>query len=75
MLELRCASFKTPVEFNHFFEGVGALHLNKEHVVDFYKDARNLKLEIVYCDRLQACVRALGIIFHKITGPFWRMLP
>ena len=67
--------------FNNFFEGAGALHFHKEHVIDFlgnYKDARNLKLEGVYCDatsdHLQACVRALGIIFHKITGPFWRML-
>ena len=75
---MRCASVKTPVEFNHFYEGVAALHLNKEHVVDFYKDASNLKLESVYSDatshHLQACVRALGIILNKITGPFWRML-
>ena len=58
------------------FKEQGALHFHKVHVVDFlgsYKDASNLKLKMT-SDHMQACVCALGIIFNKITGPFWRIL-
>ena len=50
-------------------------------IVDFlseYKGDLNLKLQSVLLDassvEIQSLIRALGIVFCKITGPWWEML-
>ena len=67
--------------FNNFFQGAAGLFFHRNHIIDFFdnfKDNRNLKLESVFLDalspELQALVRALGLIYYKVTGPFWNML-
>ena len=67
--------------FNNFFEGAASLFYHRNDVIDFlsnYKDSVNLKLESVLldakCDYVQALIRSLGIVFYKVTGPFWALL-
>ena len=67
--------------FNNFFQGAAALYYHRHEIQDFlgnYKDKLNLKLQSVLFDciskDLQNLARALGIIYFKITGPFWQLL-
>ena len=67
--------------FNNFFQGAATLYYHKDDILKFlhdYKENANLKLQSVYEDckspDLQALVKALGIVYYKITGPFWQML-
>ena len=67
--------------FNNFFEGSRGLFHHQSDIVDFlseYKGDLNLKLQSVLLDassvEIQSLIRALGIVFCKITGPWWEML-
>ena len=67
--------------FNNFFKGAASAFYHRLDIVPFlsgYRENVNMKLESVQLDasshELQALVRALGIIFYKITGPFWALL-
>ena len=43
-----------------------------------YRENLNLKLESVLadckCSSMKSLIRALGMIYYKVTGPFWDML-
>ena len=67
--------------FNNFFKGAASAFYHRLDIVQFlsgYRENVNMKLESVQLDasshELQALVRASGIIFYKITGPFWALL-
>ena len=67
--------------FNNFFQGAAGLFSHRDHIKQFftqYKDDLNLKLQSVLhdneSDEVNAIIRALGIIFFVVTGPFWNML-
>ena len=67
--------------FNNFFEGSAALYHHRKEIINIfanYKVSLNLKLDSVKCDiessKVQGLLHALGIIFFKVTGPFWAML-
>ena len=63
--------------FNNLFEGSRGLFHHQSDIVDFlseYKGDLNLKLQSVLLDassvEIQSLIRALGIVFCKITGPW-----
>ena len=67
--------------FNNFFEGAAALCYHRNDIIDFltnFKQSLNLKVDSIFhdaqSDELNAFVRALGILYYKVTGPFWKML-
>ena len=67
--------------FNNFFQGAAGLFSHRDHIKQFfteYKEDLNLKLQSVLhdneSDEVNAIIRALGIIFFVVTGPFWKML-
>ena len=67
--------------FNNFFQGAASLYHHRIEIVDFltnFKDKLNMKLESVLHDaksmEIAALLRALGIMYYMVTGPFWKML-
>ena len=67
--------------FNNFFQGAAGLFFHKSHIHQFFNDFNdsfNLKLESVLLDcdseKVSSLIRALGIIYYAITGPFWNLL-
>lgn len=67
--------------FNNLFQGSRGLFHHQSDIVEFlsdYKSDLNLKLQSVLLDassiEIQSIIRALGIVFCKITGPWWEML-
>jgi aubergine-like protein len=67
--------------FNNFFLGAATLLFHAEEIELFfsnYRDNLNLKLESVLadckCSSLKSLTRALGILYYKVTCPFWEML-
>jgi hypothetical protein len=67
--------------FNNFFKGAAGLFFHKYQINQFfhdYNDSLNLKLESVMldcqCTEIQSLIRALGIIYYVVTGPFWNLL-
>ena len=76
----RVSSFRMN-RFNNFFACAAALYFHQHHVEEFlttYKYNLNLKLESVkldcLSDEIQALIRALAILYFKVTGPYWSML-
>ena len=62
---------------NNFFLGAATLLFHAEEIEVFlsnYRDNLNLKLESVLadckCSSLKSLLRALGMIYYKVTGPF-----
>jgi aubergine-like protein len=67
--------------FNNFFQGAAGLYFHQEHIQNFlsnYREKLNQKLLSVLYDcqstEIQALIRALGIIYYVVTGPFWNLL-
>ena len=57
------------------------MYHHRMEIIDFlsnYKDKLNMKLESVLHDaksvEIGSLLRALGIVYYMITGPFWKML-
>lgn len=67
--------------FNNFFQGAAAIYHHRLHICSFlgegFRDP-NLKLSSVLadnqCSLLAAIMRAIGIIYHKMTEPYWALL-
>ena len=75
----RVSSFRMN-RFNNFFLGAAALFYHSDDIELFFTDYKadlNLKLQSVLadcqCPSITSLTRALGIIYYKITGPFWEM--
>jgi len=68
--------------FNNFFQGAGALYHHRDDIVTFLSGGSlksvNLKLDSVLHDmkspEITSLLRALGIMFFKITGPYWNLM-
>ena len=69
--------------FNNFFEGAGKLYHHYKDIIEFLSNMRasgpiNQKLESVFeditCEIVRALMRALGIIYYKISGPYWLLI-
>jgi hypothetical protein len=80
-VQSRISSFRMN-RFNNFFHGAGALYHHRAEIVNFlsggYLKSVNMKLESVLHDlkspEVGALLRALGIIYFKITGPYWSLM-
>ena len=81
-LKSKVTSFRSN-RFNNFFQGAASLFYHREHIKEFlgeFKDptVMNLKLQSVLYDcksvHVQALAKALGLIYYRVTGPFWDML-
>ncbi|XP_064622531.1 uncharacterized protein LOC135484780 [Lineus longissimus] len=66
--------------FNNFFLGAATLFHHSSDMILFFEhfEQLNLKLESVQIDNtspeILALARALGILYYKVSGPFWLML-
>ena len=69
--------------FNNFFEGPGKLYHHYKDIIEFLSNMRssgpmNQKLESVFeditCEIVRALMHALGIIYYKISGPYWLLI-
>lgn len=76
----RVSSFRMN-RFNNFFAGAAALFYHSNEIELFFTDYKadlNLKLQSVLADCQSPTVinliKALGVVYYKITGPFWEML-
>ena len=81
-LKSKITSFRSN-RFNNFFQGAASLFYHRDHIKEFlgeFKDpsVMNLKLQSVLYDsksiHVQALTKALGLIYYRVTGPFWDML-
>ncbi|KAI0223811.1 hypothetical protein LSAT2_025070, partial [Lamellibrachia satsuma] len=68
--------------FNSFFEGAAAIVHHEEHIKTFFSQGflshTNLKLQSVEADindpRLVALLCAVGLLYLRVTGPYWNLL-
>ncbi|XP_070191321.1 uncharacterized protein [Littorina saxatilis] len=68
--------------FNCYFEGAAAIVHHKQDIINFFNKGgvshSNLKLESVEADlhdqRLVALLAALGVLYFRVTGPYWQLL-
>lgn len=67
--------------FNNLFQAAASLHHHRTDIMIFLKDympALNLKQDSVLydasCQSVDAMTVSLGIVFHKITGPYWILI-
>ena len=79
-VESKVTSFRMN-RFNNFFQGAATLFHHQHHIVNYlsnYRNNPNLKLESVLHDaqstEVQCLVRAVGMLYYKVTGPFWMLL-
>lgn len=63
------------------FQAAAALHYHRAHITAFlehYVLKQNRKLQSVsadnLCDEVDCHVIALGILFYRVTGPYWELL-
>ena len=66
---------------NNLFEAAASLHYHREDIHDCLGSClakQNRKLESVYednaCEEIDVQLIALGLIFYRITGPYWCLL-
>ena len=74
------SSFKSN-RFNNMFEAGAALHYHREEIIDFLQshvEKPNWKqqgvLEDMKCDQIDNILVALGLLYFRLTGPYWRLL-
>ena len=67
--------------FNNFFQGAVGLHYHRSAIQVFFNEYHtnnNLKLRSVLADaesdEIDMFIVALGILYHKITGPYWQLV-
>ncbi|KAL3857378.1 hypothetical protein ACJMK2_012053 [Sinanodonta woodiana] len=67
--------------FNMLFRAAAAIHFHQSDLADFlanYKTEKNWKqdgiLHDITCDDIDAALVALGIIFFRVTQPYWQLL-
>ena len=67
--------------FSNLFLGAATLVYHATYidtVICHYKENLNLKLKSVLADSQSAAIlslsKALGFLYYKVTGPFWKML-
>ena len=67
--------------FNNFFQGAVGLHYHRSAIQVFfteYHTNNNLKLRSVLADaesdEIDTFITALGILYHKVTGPYWQLV-
>lgn len=67
--------------FNNYFESAAALHYHRTDIIRFFtkfKENKNLKQQSVLADaesdEIDDMIAALGIVFYKITGPYWNLV-
>ena len=74
------ASFKGN-RFNNYFQAATALHFHRDQVTDFlqnFMSSLNRKQDSVLldvkCETLDCAMVALGVVYEKITGPYWLLM-
>ena len=67
--------------FNNYFQGAAALTHHRKEIIDMltnYCTNLNLKLKSVLedskCEKIADLIRALGIIYYSVTGPYWLLV-
>ena len=67
--------------FSNLFLGAATLGYHATYIDTFichYKENLNLNLKSVLADSQSAAIlslsKALGFLYYKVTGPFWKML-
>ena len=67
--------------FNNCFQGAVGLHYHRSAIQVFfteYHTNNNLKLRSVLADAesdgIDMFITALGILYHKVTGPYWQLV-
>lgn len=67
--------------FNNLFQAAASLHHHRAGIINFltnYMPSLNQKQESVLydaeCNSLEVLMIALGIMYHKLTGPYWILM-
>ena len=67
--------------FNNLFQAAASLHHHRDGIINFLKNympGLNLKQESVLydaeCNSVDVLIIALGIMYHKVTGPYWILM-
>ena len=76
----RITSFKSN-RFNNLFQAAAALHFHRSDISDCLGAClakQNKKIESVFqdnlCDTVDTQLIALGLLYHRVTGPYWCLL-
>ena len=67
--------------FNNFFQAAAALHFHRQDIQDClgnFMGKKNRKLESILednrSDDIDCHIVALGLLYYRVTGPYWQLL-
>ena len=78
--ESRVTSYRAN-RFNNLFQAAAALHFHRADIKNFlekYLAKQNRKIQSICadnkCDQVDCHVTALGLLYFRVTGPYWELL-
>ena len=78
--ESRVTSYRAN-RFNNLFQAAAALHFHRANIKNFlekYLAKQNRKIQSICadnkCDQVDCHVTALGLLYFRVTGPYWELL-